>query len=274
VDINFATPANICLYCDTDFEQSKIDNLATFLKRYFLRSIIIVRKNFFSYWLQQYSALEEKIYYLAKKLAQFRVHHPKKKVNYTRNPLLGEINFELKFLRSDSIKPRGVIYDGVQVMKICSELITPDESTWEYCHIIITNQLLGTWDENDGRYHIRVSIYGFPSIISTSGIIEGPAKPREYYLGLILAPDQKFLKNDSNLRSLEHGDPRILEVTKGYLLQALFYHLTGDPFCNNRDCRLFNAHWQEEMFYAQLRPGADLCDVHYQILNTALGGKI
>ncbi|NIM44429.1 MAG: hypothetical protein GTO54_02165, partial [Nitrososphaeria archaeon] len=37
-------------------------------------------------------------------------------------------------------------------------------------------------DESNKRYHARTSVYGVPSVISTTGLVEAPAKPREYYL--------------------------------------------------------------------------------------------
>ena len=49
---------------------------------------------------------------------------------------------------------------------------------------------------------------------------------------------------------------------KGYLAQALFFYATGEPFCDNRNCRLFNAHRQEEMLLAQLHGGDDFCEYH------------
>jgi hypothetical protein len=49
---------------------------------------------------------------------------------------------------------------------------------------------------------------------------------------------------------------------KGYLAQALFFCATGEPFCDNRNCRLFNAHRQEEMLLAQLHGGDDFCEYH------------
>ncbi len=56
------------------------------------------------------------------------------------------------------------------------------------------------------------------------------------------------------------------EVIKGYLLQALFYHAAGDPFCPDENCRLFNAHWQEQLIRAQLGDGAELCSRHGAML--------
>jgi hypothetical protein len=272
VDGDFTVPSIIHLYNGADPGEVKSEDLAAFLKTNFPESLVNVREDFFSYWLRRCGAKEERFHYLAKNLAQSRVHHPDKR-NFSHEPLPGEVDFELKFLMSDRIKPVGVLYDGFQVMVICSDLFAPDEAIWDHCHIILTNQLLGTWDENDCRCHIRVSLYGFPSIISTTGIVEGPAKPREYYLGRTLGENQESLKKAFSPRYVGYGDPRLAEVIKGYLFQALFYHMTGNPFCHDKGCRLFNAHWQEEMLYAQLRPGAALCGLHRQILESVSGKK-
>ena len=65
---------------------------------------------------------------------------------------------------------------------------------------------------------------------------------------------------------LEYHDAKLSQVVEGYLLQAIFYYLTGDPFCDKRECRLFNAHWQKDLLYSQLEI-AKLCDKHQEILN-------
>jgi hypothetical protein len=51
-------------------------------------------------------------------------------------------------------------------------------------------------------------------------------------------------------------------VLKGYVLQAVFYQATGEAFCDDPDCRLFNAHWQEEVLRAQRDVPYDLCPRH------------
>jgi hypothetical protein len=65
---------------------------------------------------------------------------------------------------------------------------------------------------------------------------------------------------------LRPDDPRTTEVLKGYLAQAIFYYMTGEPFCEERECRLFNAHWQEDLLHAQLDGGSDLCAKHERML--------
>ncbi len=42
---------------------------------------------------------------------------------------------------------------------------------------------------------------------------------------------------------------------------------SGDPFCDDRDCRLYNAHWQEEVIQAQLNSRHAFCQKHREILN-------
>jgi hypothetical protein len=137
--------------------------------------------------------------------------------------------------------------------------------------VVFTNQLLATWD--DGRYHLRVAVFGFPSLLSTTGLVEAPAKPREFYvikqqyaaLGMHDAIGE--LERELGKRMLMHEDPRLTEVVKGYVMQALFYHLTGDPFCEDKGCRLFNAHWQEEVIEAQLSGDCQFCPRHQSMLD-------
>lgn len=54
-------------------------------------------------------------------------------------------------------------------------------------------------------------------------------------------------------------------------MQAVVYYLTGDPFCEDRGCRLYNAHWREEMIYAQLESGYEFCARHEEVLGRMRG---
>jgi len=75
------------------------------------------------------------------------------------------------------------------------------------------------------------------------------------------------LKGELKGRFIDHGDPRLTEVMKGYVMRALFFHLTGNPFCDHPDCRLYNAHWQEELIRAQLDGKYEFCRDHRKSLN-------
>ena len=63
---------------------------------------------------------------------------------------------------------------------------------------------------------------------------------------------------------IDYDDPRLTRVATGYALQAAMYHITKEPFCENPDCRLFNAHWQAELMRAQVQSHR-LCRRHREI---------
>jgi hypothetical protein len=77
----------------------------------------------------------------------------------------------------------------------------------------------------------------------------------------------ELLKEEYQGRFLDHGDLRITEVLKGYAMQALFFNLSGEPFCEDPDCRLFNSHWQEEVLHAQIDGQYEFCPRHEAMLN-------
>ena len=43
------------------------------------------------------------------------------------------------------------------------------------------------------------------------------------------------------------------------------YYETGDVFCNDVKCRLFNAHWQKDLLISQIK-NPSLCEQHTKIL--------
>ncbi len=210
---------------------------------------------------------------LARGLARarvFRINRPRDEVDSP--PLPGEVRVEERMIRGEA-EPVGMLYDALRLARLYTRGIgsasgedLPDLSSQ---HIVVTYRLIGTFERHDRRYHARTSLYALPSIISTTGLVVAPAKPREYYLAKNLSMggvSEEELKSSLRGRILEHGDERTTEVMKGYLMQALFYHATGDPFCDEPGCRLFNAHWQEEMLRAQLEGGSDLCERHRHML--------
>jgi len=139
------------------------------------------------------------------------------------------------------------------------------------CDIILTSRLFATLGE-DNRLHIRASVYSFPSVISTSGIVEGPAKPRDYYLyrqryARLGIWDREAHRIAERFKGqfIDYGDSRLTEVVKGYAAQALFFYMTGNPFCERNKCRLYNAHWQEDLIRAQIKCG-EFCSAHKKAL--------
>lgn len=167
------------------------------------------------------------------------------------------------------------LYDGFMFQRLLETLIKEEESNTNHIHIVFEDRLICTFSEEDWHYHARTFVGGSPSIISTTGIIEGPAKPKEWYLKQmelsIFNTSQYEEQNDKisplNVEKyLDYGDYRINFASIGYALQALFFFLTnGEPFCNNINCRLYNAHWQEELIHSQIQ-NSGLCNKHKQLL--------
>lgn len=188
--------------------------------------------------------------------------------------------FERRQFEAPERRIPGVLYDGLRFQRILRALLPPKERTLEVAHVVFTPRLLGTFDDADRRYHARAVVLGYPSIVSTSGLVEAPAKPREFYVAKrgmqITAADARYeaLKETFAGRFLDFDDARLTQVAKGYALQAIFYQATGEPFCDDEDCVLFNAHWQKELLHAQIASGI-LCPRHEKVadrLRAAAGG--
>jgi hypothetical protein len=189
------------------------------------------------------------------------------------DPFPVEIAHEKERISDPDKNTAGMLYDGFRLQRLFREILPKEESSFKYLHVIFTNRSIATWDAGDGRYHARTSIYGFPSIISIPGIIEAPAKPREFYIqrkalvasGMAREVVEEELKEKFKDRFIDYDDPRMTEIIKGYIMQAFFYHISFEPFCDDKNCRLFNAHWQEDMMAAQLGE-PEFCEMHEGIL--------
>lgn len=261
------TPSFIYLYDGGKTESLNLDEISRYLKNIFKKSKIQIREEFIAYYILNLSSEEKEkvINHLAKEMAKIKVRKIEDR-NIVFEPLQGEIEYEKKRLSDPERKSFGILYDGLKLMSLFSNLICEKESDLNHCHIIFTNQFFGTWDEGDLRYHARVSVYGFPSIISTTGIVGAPAKPREFYLKKQLGVDVISLKQEFTGRFIDYDDPRLTEVMKGYVMQAIFFYMTGNPFCNDKNCRFYNAHWQEEVIQAQLNAQNEFCKKHKEII--------
>ena len=208
----------------------------------------------------------------ARELASIKIQDAGRRLDVpAQEPLYGEIQYERRRILGKT-RAFGVLYDGFHLLRIFSELIPREERTLGFVHIFLTNRLFATWDDGDRRYHARTSVYGLSSIISTTGIVEAPARPREYYILKrqyeMMGKDLLELKERFKGSFIDYEDARLTEVVKGYVMQAVFYSLTGDPFCDDKGCRLYNAHWQEELIFAQLESGYEFCPRHTELLQS------
>lgn len=206
---------------------------------------------------------------LALRLAASRVKDPARRTQEFE-PLFGEVDFERRTITGEA-SPSGVVYDGRKLQDILAAYMTPKPSRTAPA-IVLTDRLVSTYSEDDLRHHLRTAVFGLPSLVSVPGVVEAPAKPREYYLvrqelELRGASGQMLdiLRRSFEERYIEYGDPRIVGVLQGLALQALLYHLTLEPFCDDRTCRLYNAHWQEELIRSQVTTPR-LCARHARLL--------
>jgi hypothetical protein len=250
-----------------------IEEVVRYLKEWMKGRAVDFRGNFFQYHLKPLpkEKRELRVHRLAKELAALRIRKAARKGMGDQGPMEAEVAYERRRIEQGDFKSFGIPYEGFRLLRVFSSLISEGELNLEHSHIIFTNQLLGTWDEDDCRYHARASVYGFPSVISTTGVVEAPAKPREFYLKRQLGTPMEILKSEFRGKFIDHGDPRLTEVIKGYVMQVLFFHKTGNPFCDDPDCRLYNAHWQEELIRAQLEGKYEFCMDHRRFLKRLSG---
>lgn len=208
-------------------------------------------------------------------LASARVKDPDVQ-EQSHEPLFGEVDYELRTIQGKA-RVGGVVYEGRRLRELLIGFLS-GRRTLSIASVVFTDRLISTFSRDDMRHHLRTIVCGFPSIVSKPGVVEAPAKPREFYIlkqQMELEGASEYgierLKSSFKGRFVDFGDPRLAEVLRGLTLQAIMYHLTLDPFCDDRDCRLFNSHRQEELVRAQITSG-ELCSRHTNALEE-LGRK-
>lgn len=249
--------STVFLYDEPSVPEIKINELASFIREAF-HVKVETRENIFNYFHSN----------IAKELAECRIFDTR--VPFERHsPTIEEIKFEEESFVNRK-ETNIIMYDGFEFQKIIASMIPENEAGLEKFHLVCTNKLTCTFDPGDYRYHGRVVICSNPSIISTAGMIEAPAKPREFYLRLLENITQGLnidaVLNQFKGQYIEYHDPKIGEIIKGYASQVLFYYLTGESFCESKECRLFNAHWQADLLHSQIESGK-LCNKHQQVLD-------
>jgi len=262
--------SKIFLYDEPAVQEIQISNLKNFLIETFSVDVEIKKCIF--------NDLSEKT---MEEISGCRIFDPKIPFK-AYQPNIQEIDFEKKVCRDTKLMEKTtmvenaekiedvVMYDAFEIQNIIYDIITESDHDPSNLHIAFTNKLICTYDSTDNRYHGRTVICSNPSIISTTGMIEAPARPREYYFEAMKCKMQGLSIHDAkknySQKFLDYHDKRLSKIAEGYLLQAIFYYLTGDAFCDNLDCRLNNAHWQKDLLYSQLKIGK-LCDKHQALLD-------
>jgi len=201
------------------------------------------------------SLSEHDIYGLARDLSSVQISDISTPLDNPCPVIRNHIDSEVsKLLGHESVT--GKFYDGYWVQRILYSLLAeriPNEIKSGFVHLIFTGRLFGTFENR--RYHARVVLMGTPALISSSGLVEAPAKPREYYYvkaRLIQSGmDVSELDNLYRGRFVEYDDQKISSILPSYVLQVIGFEITGNAFCENPDCCLSNSHWQEEVLKVQ-----------------------
>ncbi len=257
-------PLKAHLYEEAHVQNLDLEKVEKYLKEKGIFSEIELEDSF----LKKYGKPDQN---LGEKLAKTQVRNlesPKRDFEISNS----DIEFEKKQNRGEINGMTSILYDGFRLGKVYSDLIPSDKRDDSHLHIIFTNRFFATWKPATERYHARVSVYGFPSIISTTGIVDAPARPKGFYW-LEKTEDETgstkiIVKNKMDEQRDEfvfYDDDHLNEIMKGYAMQAVFYHLSSGPFCNKKDCRLYNPHLQKNILKAQLS-SPEFCEKHQKIL--------
>ena len=249
---------SVFLYLDYPSSSLKTDEICERLNKFGITSCN--RGDFYSYLNLSESEINE----LSENLSQIAISDIEREYAFC-TPDIAQIKFESGIIRKHNAPDIKRLYDGHLLNSLFfrallnkhADLVLKNE-----VHIVFTSRLFCTF--GDKRYHARVLLTGIPSLISTTGLVEAPAKPREYYwLKASFIQSGKDLKELNEIytgRIVEYDDPKITDILYSYALQVIFYNITGNPFCDDKQCCLYNSHWQEEVLKAQL--SGELCSTH------------
>ena len=199
--------SKIILYNEPTVPEIQIEKIKQFITNTFQIKVEI-QDNFFE-------DLEDKIF---ERIASTRIFDLKKQFK-KHIPTQEEILIE-KQNQDTSEQDIMILYDGFELQNIITENISIVDNT---LHIIFTNKLTATFDNEDFRYHARALVSSNPTIISTTGIIEAPAKPKQYYLDLMTNfSEEKIedIKEKFKGEFLEYHDSRLSEIIVGLELTS------------------------------------------------------
>lgn len=239
----------VCIYKDYPSQSLDTREVAEFLAEYGINSGD--RGDLLGYL----GAPPESLYRAAEVLSGSRITDIETPLDTLRPAAGSGTASEIKILAGEE-SPRGIFYDGLWLQRVLRKVIMdalPDESGDGYLHLVFTGRLIGTFE--DRRYHARVVLLGSPAIISSPGLVEAPARPREYHFikgGLLRSGrDTRELDDMYKGRFMDYDDPKTTSALSSYALQAVFYELTGRAFCGNSECCLYNSHLQEDVLRVQ-----------------------
>ncbi len=255
----------IYLYDDPDSQGLDIDYLAGYLASELPAVEVGVRRDFLTHHLGRFSDEE-------------------------REMLIPELSRQLEGAKTEALKGsddplvEGLVREAelgemlvARPLQAALRLLVPEEEAeLSHLHIVFVSELVVELGVADGL-RLGVAALGAPTIVSTSGLIEAPRRPREYYFKkaqyVMAGADEYLLELTEEFadRTAGYGDPRLNELLKGYLLMAVVFRVSGDGPCTHPTCPLYAAETQEELMAAQVGSESKICRRHREMLDS-IGG--
>lgn len=236
---------SIFIYTDNPSNALKTGIIKQFLTGFGLK--VYLRGDLFSYLSMSREAIDN----YKSSIDSFRISDIEKPVSRPNSKLS-----ESEYFQTGTDVKR-FFYDANWLQRILYQLFYSKHVTNDHhddMHVVFTGKLFGTFGIK--RYHARVVLAGSPSLVSTSGLVEAPARPREYYFTkagfLQSGRDVKELDDMYKNSFIHYNDERITQVLCSYVLQVILYNFSGKEFCNDSTCCIYNSHWQHEVLSAQL----------------------
>lgn len=250
----------IYLYDDPDAAGLDIDYLAHWLAAVFPAVRIGVRTDYLTFHLARFNDEERAILTeeLSRQLEGAEVCNLVRPEDRERLPELPPEERNLD-----------IVYEATGLQALLKLLLPAEEAELSRLHVIFTANYLGVWRSDESYLRLQAMALGVPNMISTSGLVEALQLPKQYHfmrqqlaiMGIDEDLDEMFAEE-----TLGYGDPRLNEVCKGYLLQAIYYHLTGETGCEDPECRLNLPVGHTETLRTQVIGTPHLCERHRNLL--------
>jgi hypothetical protein len=171
-----------------------------------------------------------------------------------------EILFERKKAEG-KIKGWGILYDGFFLQSIMLSALLEQKLMkkidLENIPVVITDRQIATFGE-DGRYHLRIAVLGYPSLISEKGFFSAPAKPKEYHISKMISEDIAVVKGYSLQEEIESKFPLL---ARPYIILSLLWTKYGIGFCQNENCFFSDSHTIESLLKSKSGK-INLCSLH------------
>jgi hypothetical protein len=246
----------VYLYDDPDTPALDVDYLAHWLAERLPQAHVVVRSDYLTHQLSRFTdeQREALVAELCEQLSRAEVDNLVRPADRQRLPAI-----------SPDERGLDIVYETTGLQAVLRLLLNPAEARHSHLHLMFTSNYLGAWREGDSILRLRTAVLGTVNILSTSGLVEGLELPRQYHFmrqQLAVMGIEEDVEHAFAEETVGYGDPRLNEVLKGYVMQAVTYRLDGTTGCDDPACRLFLASTHQAVLRTQVLGRPKLCDAH------------